>query len=127
MTHSLVPKDKPKMDSAQLDKALQKIVSTGTGSRLQKRLPQEELTALGILLERTARRYPSQDLTDALPEYLADLEQLALKHSVQKVEDAVTALRTDPDQHFFPTPDEIAHKIRQQWLRSLPSHIYARQ
>ena len=115
------------MDQEELEKALQKIVSTGTGARLQKRLPQEELTALGILLERTARRYPNQDMRDTLPEYLADFEQLALKYSLQKVEDAIGALRIDPEQHFFPTPNDVAHEIRQQRLKSMPSHIYARQ
>lgn len=100
---------------------------TTTGGQLQRRLPQGELEALGILLERTARRYPNQDLEIPMPEYMADFEQLALKFSLQKVEDAIAALRVDPDQRFFPTPDEVAHEIKQQRLRKLRSHIYARQ
>lgn len=62
-----------------------------------------------------------------MPEYLADFERLAMKYSLQKVEDAIAALRIDPEQRFFPTPDDVAHEIRQQRLKSLPSHIYARQ
>ena len=59
-------------------------------------------------------------------EYLADYEQLILKYSLQKVEDAVAALRINPEQHFFPTPDEVAGKIEQTRLKKVPSHLYAR-
>jgi hypothetical protein len=106
--------------------APQKSGLTGTEGRLQRRLPPEELTALGILLEQTARRYPNQDLSDALPEYLTDFEQLALKHSLFAVEDAIGVLRCDPNFHYFPTPNEVADQIRRKKLRNVPSHIYAR-
>jgi hypothetical protein len=106
--------------------APQKSELTETGAQLQMCLPQEELTALGILLEQTARRFPNQDLRDALPEYLKDLEQLALRYSLRDVEDAITALRTDPDFDYFPTPNEVARKIRTARLRKVPSHLYAR-
>ena len=106
--------------------APQKSALTITGGQLQKSLPQEEFTALGILLNRTAKRYPNQDLTDALPEYMRDFETLALKYSLQKVEDAIAALRVDPDQDFFPTPSEVADKIERMRLKNLPSHIYSR-
>lgn len=99
---------------------------TRTDGQLQKRLPPEEFTALGILLSRTAKRYPNQDLTDAIPEYMKDLEKLALKYSLQKVEDAIAALRVDPKQDYFPTPAEVAHRIERERLRKLPSHLYAR-
>jgi hypothetical protein len=110
-----------RVDRASLNNAL-----TTTEGRLQKHLPREESEALGILLERTARRYPNQDLTTTLDEYMADLERLALKYSLQKVEDAIAALRIDPDQRFFPSPNEVAAEIERQHLRKVPSHIYAR-
>ena len=110
-----------KVNQAQL-----KNVLTGTEGQLQKRLPEEESKALGMLLERTARRYPNQDLSQTLDEYMVDLEKLALKYSLQSVEDAIAMLRIDPEQEFFPTPDEVAHQINQTRLRKLPSHLYAR-
>lgn len=110
-----------RIDRASLNSAL-----TTTGEQLQRRLPEEELAALGILLERMARRYPSQDVEDAMEEYLTDYEALALKYSLQKVEDAIAALRIDPDQKFFPRPDEVAAEIERQRLKKVPSHIYAR-
>lgn len=60
---------------------------TTTGAQLQKRLPSEELEALGIILNRMAKRYPSQDLKDSMEEFLNDLEQLALKYSLQRFEE----------------------------------------
>ena len=99
---------------------------TETSGQLAMRLPQEESLALGVLLAQTAKRYPNQELTESMGEYLADYEQLSLKYSLQKVEDAVAALRIDPEQRFFPTPDEVAQKIKQTRLRSIPSHLYAR-
>lgn len=99
---------------------------TGTSGQLVKRLPHEESLALGVLLAQTAKRYPNQELEESMGEYLADYEQLSMKYSLQKVEDAVAALRIDPEQHFFPTPDEVAHKIEQTRLKSIPSHLYAR-
>lgn len=100
--------------------------STETGAQLQRRLPHEELTALGILLERTARRYPNQDLSETLPEYMADLEQLSLKYSLQAVEDAIAKLRVDPEQDFFPTPTDVAAEMKRQRMRKVPSDVYAR-
>lgn len=78
-------------------------------------------------MESLVRRYPSQDLEGSIDDYLLDYEALALKHGISKVQRAVAALRIDPDQHFFPKPDEVANEIRNQWLKSLPSDIYARQ
>lgn len=40
-----------------------------------------------------------------------DYERLALKFSLQKVIDALYALRIEPEQKFFPKPDEIAAEI----------------
>ena len=97
-----------------------------TARSLQRSLSTGDFTALLGILDRTVSRYPNQDLTDALPEYTADLEQLALKYSLQSVEDAICALRVKPDQRFFPTPDEVASEILRKKLKAVPSHIYAR-
>jgi len=113
--------DLQKIDQAQLNSAL-----TPIGGQLQKSLPLEEFTALGILLNQTAKRYPNQDMTDALPEYMKDLEQLALKYSLQSVEDAIAHLRVDPEQDFFPTPQDVAAEMKRARLKKVPSHIYAR-
>ena len=96
-------------------------------SHLLRRLPKEELTYLGMLLERTARRYPSQENDESMEEYLTDFEQLALKYSLPKVEDAIAALRVDPEQEFFPKPNEVAREIERARDRKLPSHIYAQR
>ena len=113
--------DLEKINRAQLNSAL-----TPTAGQLQRRLPPEEFQALGILLERTAKRYPNQDMQDAMPEYLADLEKLALRYSLQSVEDAIAALRVDPEQEFFPHPDEVAAEMKRQRLKKVPSDVYAR-
>ena len=114
------------MEQEKLKAALQRIVSTPTDVHLQKSLSSEDGLYLMAILNQTAKRYPNQDLTDAIPEYMVDLERLALKYSLQKVEDAIAALRIDPEQHFFPTPDEVAQKIEKTRLKSVPSHVYAR-
>jgi hypothetical protein len=88
-------------------------------------LDEEGLKALGVLLAKTAKRYHNQDLSDVMEEYLADLEQLAVRYSVQSVEEAIAELRVDPEQTFFPTPTEIAAKMKQLRLKRLPSHLYA--
>ena len=118
--------DRISKDDAEKALAQLKSGSTETGAQLQRRLPQEELTALGILLERMTRRYPNQDLSETLPEYLTDLEQLAVKHGLAAVEDAIAILRVDPEHDYFPTPTEVARQIRTTKLKNVPSHIYAR-
>jgi hypothetical protein len=95
-----------KITKAQLESAL-----TATGSQLQRRLPAEEFEALGIAMERLARRYPNQDLALTMGEYLWDYERLSLKYSLPKVMAAIDELRIASDQKFFPRPDEIAAEI----------------
>lgn len=34
--------------------------------------------------------------------------------------------RIDPEQRFFPRPDEVAAEIKRQALKKVPSHVYAR-
>lgn len=61
-----------------------------------------------------ADRYPSQDLSDSLDGYLWDFEQLAIKHTLPVVQDALAALRVRAGQSFFPRPDEVAEEIEHQ-------------
>jgi len=51
---------------------------------------------------------------------------LALKYSLQAVEDALAKLRVDPDFDYFPTPNEVANQMRTTRMRKVPSHLYAR-
>lgn len=78
-------------------------------------------------MDGLARRYPSVDQEESADEYFQDFKRLALKHGVGKVAEAMQALRIDPDQHFFPRPDEVAAEIRRIDNKALPSHLYARQ
>jgi hypothetical protein len=110
-----------RITKAQLNNAL-----TPVAAPLQKRLSSEDSSTLIALMEGLMRRYPSQDVSETAEEYLADYEALALKYSVPKVEQAFRALRIDPDQQFFPKPDEVAREIERQRLKRVPSHIYAR-
>lgn len=87
---------------------------TVTGGQLQKRLPDEELKALGALMEQMSRRWPAQDVSDSMDVYLEDYERLAVQHGLPYVQIAVMALRVSPDQKFFPRPDELAAEIRRQ-------------
>lgn len=77
-------------------------------------------------MEKSARRWPVEENGESIEEYMADWEQLAIKHGIGKVEEAIQELRVDPDQRFFPRPDEVAAKMRQIRLKNVPSHIYAR-
>lgn len=42
---------------------------------------------------------------------MKDYEKLALKFSLQSVEQAIEELRIDPAQEFFPTPSDVAALI----------------
>lgn len=113
--------DLTKINKVQLESAL-----TATAAPLQRSLSNEDGLYLLALLNQTAKRYLNQDLRDALPEYMKDLEQLSLKYSLQTVEDAIAKLRIDPEQDFFPTPNDVADQIERDRLRKVPSHLYAR-
>jgi hypothetical protein len=77
-------------------------------------------------MEGLTRRYPSQDQEGSIEEYHKDYKQLAIRHGIGAVAEAITKLRLDPEQKFFPRPDEIADQIRYEKRKSLPSHLYAR-
>lgn len=57
---------------------------------------------------------------------MVDLEKLALKYSLQSVEQAIAELRIDPEQKFFPSPNDIAAQMKKNRMRIIPSHAYAR-
>lgn len=115
-----------RVNKEQLEKALQPSGSTPRGSQLQKRVSSEDGLRLLALLEKTAKRYPSQDNEETIPEMMADFEQLTVRHGLAKVESAFMRLRIDPEQEFFPKPNEIAAEIQREALRNAPSHLYAR-
>src|SRR6266704_5422366 len=106
--------DMEKLSLAQLNSAL---MTTSEQSR--RRLTDEESLDLTMLVAETAKRYPSQDLTDSVGEIMQDLEQLALKYSPLKVRTAVEALRIKAGQAFFPRPDEVAEEIEYQRERAI--------
>jgi len=87
---------------------------TPAAQPLQRRLPNEELKVLGVVLEKTLRRWPSQENADTIAEFLTDFEQLTLKYSLRRVQEALNALRINPEQKFFPKPDEVAEEIERQ-------------
>lgn len=81
---------------------------------LQQLSPPEVFAALAILLAKTQRRYPHQDMSQAAPEYLEDFEILAQRYSLRRVERAIRELRLNPSQRFFPAPNEVAAEIEAQ-------------
>lgn len=85
-----------------------------TGSQLQRRLSKEDGLRLTTLVDKMLHRWPHQDQGETIEEFLEDFEHLALKYSLQKVEEAITALRIDPKQKFFPRPDEVAEEMEVQ-------------
>ena len=97
------------ISQAQLNNAL---IATGRPS--QRRLSDADGISLTAILEKTQRRWPTQDNAESIEEYLTDLEQLSLKYSLRRVAAALEALRVKPGQSFFPRPDEIAGEIEEQ-------------
>lgn len=87
---------------------------TTAAAPLQESLSKEDSSTLLALMETLMRRYPSQDQGETATEYFRDFEQLALKYSLPKVARAIQALRIDPEQKFFPRPDEVADEIEHQ-------------
>jgi hypothetical protein len=82
-----------------------------TTERLRPQLPDDSVAQLAILLDQMQCRYPHQDLADSMEGYLQDYEQLALKTSLEAVEEALEEWRITPGAKFFPRPDEIAAAI----------------
>lgn len=97
-----------------ITEALLNNALTTTEGHLQRRLSDEDGLNLTAILERAQRRWPNQDTAESMEEYLADFERLSLKYSLQSVEAALEELRIDPEQQFFPRPDEVASEIERQ-------------
>jgi len=85
-------------------------VLTTADAPLQKRCSETELRGLGALMESMARRWP-QEIEDSVGAYYVDMKQLVLREGLETVSLAVSDLRVEPGQKFFPRPDEIAHQI----------------
>ena len=113
-------------DLTRISKAQLSNVLTVPAASLQKSLSKEDSTTLLVLMDGLTRRYPSQDQQESIGEFFADFEQLAIQKGMRRVIDAVNALRINPDQRFFPRPDEVAREINRQSLKKVPSHLYAR-
>lgn len=94
-----------------IGQVLQNSALLETSRHLQRRLSDADSTVLLVLLGRLTKRYPAQDLAESQEEYLADFEKLAVKYSLPRLEAAIEALRIDPDQVFFPRPDEAAKEL----------------
>ena len=107
-----------------ITEALQEIVSTSTDLRLQKWLSSDDGLRLTTLLEREQRRWPNQDTSDSMEEYLGDFEKLALKYSLQQIEEALEILRIDPEQAFFPKPNEVAEIIEAERRKAGAKSLY---
>jgi hypothetical protein len=97
-----------------MEKTELKAASTETEWPLQQRLPDEELKGLGVLMEQMMRRWPAQNLEDSIDAFMTDMEQLAIRCGLRRVQEAVAALRIAPEQKFFPRPDEVAKEIEVQ-------------
>jgi hypothetical protein len=102
------------MEQLALTKAKPPNALTPVEGHLQKRLSDADGLALTVLLDKMLRRYPNQDMSKALPEYMEDFELLAQKYSLRRVEAAVRMLRISPNQKFFPSPNEVAAEIEDQ-------------
>jgi hypothetical protein len=82
-------------------------------------LSKEDSFHLLAVMDQLTRRYPSQDQESSIEAYFKDFELLAAKHSLRKVEKALSALRIKPGQSFFPRPDEVAEEIERQAERGV--------
>jgi hypothetical protein len=101
--------DLERVTQAQASSAL-----TEQDASLRRSLSDEDLSILLAEMDSLARRYPSQDQEESIESYMTDFEQLALKYSLRKVQQALQALRIRAGQKFFPRPDEVAQEIEDQ-------------
>lgn len=113
-------------DLTKIDQALLNNALTARDASLQKSLSSEDSSILLALLDSLTRRYPMQDQAESVEEYFKDFEQLAIRKGIEKVQEAIQSLRIDPEQEFFPRPNEIAAEMERLRLKKVPSHIYAR-
>ncbi|MGO9433149.1 MAG: hypothetical protein ACLP00_02515 [Terracidiphilus sp.] len=102
------------MEHNELVKVPPANVSTRPTTSLQKLSPPEVSIALANLLAKTQRRYLNQQLGQAAAEYLEDFEILAQRYSLQRIGRAIQELRLNPNQRFFPAPNEVVAEILKQ-------------
>jgi len=113
-----IKSDLERVSQAQLENAL-----TAPEKSSLALLSKEDSLQLLAMMEQLIRRYPSQDQEASIKPYFRDFELLAEKHSVQKVEKAINALRIKPGQSFFPRPDEVAEEIERQTERGVADDL----
>ena len=113
MDRTKMATDLERVTEAQLSSAL-----TLPAANLQRSLSSADLSILLAEMDTLIRRYPSQDQEQSIEVFQRDLEALALKYSLRKVQKALAALRIKPGQTFFPKPDEVADEIEHQRERS---------
>jgi hypothetical protein len=94
--------------------ALRNSASTAISKRCARLLSDAEFQELQTLVEQTARRYATQDVSESIEGYLQDFEQLCLRYSLPMFRSALGELRISPTQKFFPRPDEVAAEIEAQ-------------
>jgi hypothetical protein len=125
-------------DLERVKQAPLRSVLTAQEHGLRRSLSSEDSSILLAEMDALTRRYPSQDIAESIETYLADLEQLALRYSVTRVQSALAELRITPGQKFFPRPDEVAEMIERQreagvqearrrdgdaWMRDWKAHV----
>lgn len=118
MNRKRMKQDLERVSRAQLENAL--TVQDESSLALLNR---EESSRLLAVMDEMTRRYPSQDQEASIEAYFRDFEQLAAKHSVEKVEKAICALRIKPGQSFFPRPDEVSEEIERQIERGVANDL----
>lgn len=101
----------------QISLALRNSASTAISKRCARLLSDAEFLELQTLVEQTARRYATQDVSESIEGYLQDFEQLCLRYSLPMFRAALAELRVRPSQKFFPRPDEVAAEIEVQLER----------
>ena len=94
--------------------ALRNSASMAISKRSARLLSDAEFQELQTLVEQTARRYATQDVSESIEGYLQDFEQLCLRYSLPIFRSALGELRISPQQKFFPRPDEVAAEIEAQ-------------
>lgn len=99
------------MEMEKVNEVQLRNVLTTTAAPLQRQLSSEDGLNLLAMLEKAQRRWPNQDRAESLDEHLADYEQLSLKYSPRKVEEALERLRIAAREDFFPTASDVAAEI----------------
>jgi hypothetical protein len=86
-----------------------------TPARQTTSLVDKELDHFQNLCRQMLAYYPSQEFApETIDGYFLELERLAVKHGLSRLERAFVELRGKPGQRFFPHPTEVAEAIELQ-------------